>query len=130
MSNQSDYEPLRLLTLVLTIRLSDLGPGSLLILRPNQNPQGWEKFSIFEAGAPSFLMLWMSKSPLTWTSESVPDFLTYSEVAVILHGYINGTKSNCAVPENNHTPPPTEHTFPLDPNPPYPAGRVALIFPR
>ena len=35
-----------------------------------------------------------------------------------LHGYINGTESDCAVPENNHTPPPTEHTFALDPNPP------------
>lgn len=35
MSNQSEYKPFRLLTLVLTIPLADLGPGPLLILRLN-----------------------------------------------------------------------------------------------
>ena len=36
------------------------------------------------------------------TSESIPDFLTYSDIAMILHGYINGTESNCEN-ENNVT---------------------------
>ena len=35
MPNQREYEPLRLLTLVLIIPLADLGPGFLLILRLN-----------------------------------------------------------------------------------------------